>query len=81
MNMEQWWNYIGRGKPKNSEKTCPSATLSTTNPTMIDPGLRGDMPATNHLRHATAPEIRDFSLILLNYIRTMIFALGTLSGR
>jgi hypothetical protein len=24
---------IGRGKPKYSEKTCPSATLSTTNPT------------------------------------------------
>jgi hypothetical protein len=24
---------IGREKPKYSEKTCPSATLSTTNPT------------------------------------------------
>jgi hypothetical protein len=24
---------IGRGKPKYSENTCPSATLSTTNPT------------------------------------------------
>jgi hypothetical protein len=24
---------IGKGKPKYSEKTCPSATLSTTNPT------------------------------------------------
>jgi hypothetical protein len=24
---------IGRGKPKYLEKTCPSATLSTTNPT------------------------------------------------
>jgi hypothetical protein len=24
---------IGRGKPKYSEKTCPSTTLSTTNPT------------------------------------------------
>jgi hypothetical protein len=24
---------IGRRKPKYSEKTCPSATLSTTNPT------------------------------------------------
>jgi hypothetical protein len=27
------------GKPKYSEKTCPSATLSTTNPTWRDPGL------------------------------------------
>jgi hypothetical protein len=24
---------IGRGKPMYLEKTCPSATLSTTNPT------------------------------------------------
>jgi hypothetical protein len=24
---------IGRGKPKYLEKTCPSVTLSTTNPT------------------------------------------------
>jgi hypothetical protein len=32
-------------------KTCPSATLSTTHPTCIDPGanagLRGDSPGTN----------------------------------
>jgi hypothetical protein len=41
---------IGRVKPKYSEKTCPSATLSTTNPTRLDPGLnpgrRGGKPAT-----------------------------------
>jgi hypothetical protein len=39
-------------------KTCPSATLSTTNPTWIDPGanpdLRGERPATNDLSHGTA---------------------------
>jgi hypothetical protein len=33
------------GEPKYSEKTCPSATLSTTNPTWPDlgsnPGRRG----------------------------------------
>jgi hypothetical protein len=38
-------------------KTCPSATLSTTNPTWTDPGstagLRGDRPATNRLSHGT----------------------------
>jgi hypothetical protein len=32
-------------------KTCPSATLSTTNPTWTDlglnPGLRGERPATS----------------------------------
>jgi hypothetical protein len=32
VNMEQRWNDTDRGKPKDSEKkTCPSATLSTTN--------------------------------------------------
>jgi hypothetical protein len=39
-------------------KTCPSAILSTTNPTWTDlgsnPGLRGERPATNHLSHGTA---------------------------
>jgi hypothetical protein len=39
-------------------KTCPSATLSTTNPTWTDPGsnpdLRSDRPATNRLSHGTA---------------------------
>jgi hypothetical protein len=29
-----WWNkWLWQGKPKYSEKTCPDATLSTTNPT------------------------------------------------
>jgi hypothetical protein len=31
-----WWNKDWQGKPKYSEKTCPSATLSTTNPTSLD---------------------------------------------
>jgi hypothetical protein len=39
-------------------KTCPSATLSTTNPTSTDPGsnpgLRGERLATNRLNHGTA---------------------------
>jgi hypothetical protein len=39
-------------------KTCPSATLSTTNPTLTDPGsnpsLRGGRPATNRLSHGMA---------------------------
>jgi hypothetical protein len=38
-------------------KTCPSATLSTTNPTWPDqgsnPGLLGERPATNRLSHGT----------------------------
>jgi hypothetical protein len=41
-------------------KTCPSTTLSTTNPTWIDPdanpGLRGEGLATNDLSHDMALE-------------------------
>ena len=39
------------------EKTCPSATLSTTNPTRTNRGsnlgLRGERPGTNRLSHVT----------------------------
>jgi hypothetical protein len=45
------WNENWQGKPKYSEKTCPSATSSTTNPTWPDldlnPGRHGGKPATN----------------------------------
>jgi hypothetical protein len=39
-------------------ETCPSATLSTTDPTWTylrsNPVLRGERPATNRLNHGTA---------------------------
>jgi hypothetical protein len=39
------------------EKACPSANLSTTNPTWtgvgLNPCLRGEMPATTRLSHIT----------------------------
>jgi hypothetical protein len=39
-------------------KTCPSTTLSTTNPTWTDQGsdsgLRGERPANDRLNHGTA---------------------------
>jgi hypothetical protein len=42
---------IDTGKPKYSEQTCTSATLSTTNPTWLVPGMnlchRGGKPAIN----------------------------------
>jgi hypothetical protein len=53
-----WWNEDWQVKPKYSEKTCPSATLSTTNPTCLDPvmnpGRRGGKPATNRLSYGAA---------------------------
>jgi hypothetical protein len=47
-----------QGKPKYSEKTCPGATLSTTNSTWSDPGSnpdrRGGKPAINCLSYGAA---------------------------
>jgi hypothetical protein len=49
---EKWWK-----KQKYSEKTCPNATLSTTNPTWPDlgwnPGRRDRKPVTNRLSYGT----------------------------
>jgi hypothetical protein len=49
--MKWFW----KGKPKCSEKTCPDATLSTTNPTWPDPvanpGRRGWKPANNRFSY------------------------------
>jgi hypothetical protein len=53
-----WWNEDWQGKPKYSEKTCPSANLSTTFHTWPDPGSnpgrRGGKPATNRLSYGAA---------------------------
>jgi hypothetical protein len=56
---ERRWNDVLTGENRRTRrKTCPSATLSTTNATWIDPGanqgLRGERPATNDLSHGTA---------------------------
>jgi hypothetical protein len=52
------WNENWQGKPKYSGKTCPSATLSTTNPKWPDPGSNpcrcGGKAATNRLSYGTA---------------------------
>jgi hypothetical protein len=51
--MKNW-----KGKPKYSEKTCPSATLCTTKTTRLDlgsnQGRRGEKPATNRLSYGAA---------------------------
>jgi hypothetical protein len=60
------WNENWQGKPKYSEKTCPNAMFSTTNPTWPDlesnSGRRGGKPATNRLSYGTA-YIRSFTRI------------------
>jgi hypothetical protein len=54
--MEPQWTVIGKEKLKNSKEACQSATLSTTNPTWTNPGLRGVRPATNRLIHGTTED-------------------------
>jgi hypothetical protein len=49
------WNEDWQGKPKYSEKTCPSATLSTTNPTWPDPGAN---PGRRGGMHVDITDIR-----------------------
>jgi hypothetical protein len=48
-------------KPKWSERTCPSAVLSITDPTVFglgsNPGRRGRKPVTNLLSHGMAYRI------------------------
>jgi hypothetical protein len=50
--MNEW-----QGKPKYWEETCPSAAVTTTGLTCIDPGpnpgRRGRKPATDRLRYGT----------------------------
>jgi hypothetical protein len=54
----RWNDILTVENRRTRRKTCPSATLSTTNPTWIDrganPGLRGETLATNYLSHGTA---------------------------
>jgi hypothetical protein len=62
MTLESDGGMISTGENRRTRrKTCPSATLSTTNPTWIHPGvnpvLRGVRPATNHLSHGAAQRL------------------------
>ena len=70
--MEHRWNGIDGKTEVLGGKTCPSATLSTKNPTWTDPGLnpglRGERPATNHVSHGTAWDfIKLYKLYLVEY--------------
>jgi hypothetical protein len=81
---------IGKGKPKYSKKTCPSATLSTTNLTWHDlgsnKGRRGGKPANNCLRYGTACQLlywvitthkinRQKQPFLLSWLMAFLYAL------
>jgi hypothetical protein len=72
MSLESDGGMILTGENRRTRrKTCPSATMSTTNPTWIDPGvntrLRGERPATNDLRYGTAKLNTKFGVIFSPY--------------
>jgi hypothetical protein len=52
---------IDLGNRSTREKTCLSATLSTTNATLprLQPGPRGGKPAINSLSYGTAKESKE----------------------
>jgi hypothetical protein len=80
---DRWWEWSSRwnenwqGKPKYSEKTYPTFTLSTTNPTWPDlcltPGHRGGKPAINRLSYGTAVrfDLGMLYIIEINEIRAV----------
>jgi hypothetical protein len=56
--MEHWRKEVDRGKPNYSGKYLSQWHFIHHKPTLTDPGsnlgLRGERPATNHLRHGMA---------------------------
>jgi hypothetical protein len=85
MGLQEWLNaqpktlFLISMKPGHRRKTCPSTTLSTTNPTWIDPGAnpgsRGKRPATNRLSHGTAQVVL---LISNTYLLSLVYTLRKL---
>jgi hypothetical protein len=77
------WNQDWQGKPKYSKKTCPSATLSTTNPTLPDPGSnpgrRGGKSATNRLSYGAAKVFNFASTPNLEY-RVSVYICSSVTG-
>jgi hypothetical protein len=74
-----------QGKPKYSEKTCPDATLSTTNPTWPDPGLnpgrRDAKPATNRFSYGAAICKCKVSTKLCSLGVIILFCFGEILGK
>jgi hypothetical protein len=58
------WDEDWQGKPKYSEKTCPSATLSTTKSHMTRPGLEPRAAAVGSQRLTAWAMTRPFSALV-----------------
>jgi hypothetical protein len=63
-------------------ETCPSASLSTTNPTWTDmsanPGRHREMPVTNHLSHDMACKLYKCSVLYMSRIKGLLDEIGGL---
>jgi hypothetical protein len=70
------WNENWQGKPKCSGKTCPSASLSTTNRAWpglgSNPGRRCWKPATNGLSYGTASLVTLLFSVFINGLSNLI---------
>jgi hypothetical protein len=77
-----WWNENLEGKPRCSEETCRSATLSTTNLTGPDLGLnpapRGGKPGTNRLSYGRVDFFTYTCIALLVFYSSQGSHTGTL---
>jgi hypothetical protein len=56
---------LTRENQRTQRQTCPSTTLSTTNPAWTDPGLCGERPVTNRLSHG----MTEIVLIITQYFK------------
>jgi hypothetical protein len=76
MSVSSRLNENWQGKLKYSERTCPSATLSTTNSTWHDlgsnPGLRGRKPATNRLSCGTVNMVGYFTKLSSSKLHNIV---------
>jgi hypothetical protein len=70
------WNWNPENR-STRRKTCPGATLSTTNPTRTEPGsntgLRGGRPAANRLSHGTAQYLQCLQYSVFILVTTKYF--------
>jgi hypothetical protein len=75
MSVEQSVEWLA-GKTKVLGKTCPSDTLSTTNPTWPNLGCHGGKPVTNCLSYGTATSLTQFWLAecFISYLSVLLGA-------
>jgi hypothetical protein len=72
-----WWNENWQGKPKYSEKTYPSATLSTTKSHMTRPGLEPRTAAVGSQRLTAWAMARPFLVPLLQELPFPYYSITT----